>query len=316
MTDVHNQTEGKTEAMEELLDHGADIECLDYQDATPLLIACLGNHRRAAKILLERGANPDHAAAKSDKYRALHLAARLGNPAIAQLLLECGASENARLGKPGQEAPLHLAVSNFQESTQNEAVARTLLELGADVDVADGSGKRPMHLAIELGEHGKKMVDLLLRFGADVDKADNFGHSPIYYAARENSAYLASLWDPYGFRSEEGCSILFHAVANGNIPRVRQLLEIGYDKTEKDQWGRIPLDVAVDPELRDLLAISQDISTEDDAFVTQSNQSKSECPMDKKDAQTRRWYCDSCSLTMRGLFYRKQSSIPVKRSAN
>ncbi|KAK1254847.1 hypothetical protein MKX08_008842 [Trichoderma sp. CBMAI-0020] len=173
--------ENKTEAMEMLLDCGCDIDCLDDQGATPLMLGCLRGHVRAVQVLLNRGANPDHIATRAAKYRPLHVAARLGNDVLVRILLEAGASENARLKNPAGYTPLHLAVSEFNSSESSHYVqaARTLLEFGADVDATSGNGITPLHMAVKLSQSCEDLIRALIEFGADIDKLDDSGRSAL-----------------------------------------------------------------------------------------------------------------------------------------
>ncbi|KAJ8127252.1 hypothetical protein O1611_g6385 [Lasiodiplodia mahajangana] len=242
----------KTEALCALLDSGADIESLDDQDATPLLLACLQGHTNIVRALLERGANPNHAATRGAKHRALHLAARRGSAAIVQMLLEAGASGNSRIDKPHRDTPLHQAMYlAHQNPDQYMEAVQVLLEFGADVDITKGGGKTALHLAIDVGLD-ERIVRTLLQFGADIDKLDGDGRSPLYCAVYKKEFELVeTLWNPRGRKRE---SVLFNAAAEANMGRLHQLLEAGYEKKERDKWGRTAYDVAKSPEIRSLLA--------------------------------------------------------------
>lgn len=236
--------ENKTKAMEMLLDCGCDINCLDDQGATPLMLGCLRGHARAVQVLLNGGANPDHVAAKTAKYRPLHVAARLGNEVLVRILLEAGASENARLDKLVRYTPLHLAVSasNSSETSHRVQVARTLLVFGAHVDATSGDGSTPLHMAVRLSQPCEDLIKVLIKFGADIDKLDNSGHSALFYALNKNSQIARILWDPQDLKDKQ-ISVLFDAASEGNVPRVLQLLDADCDKAEKDAQGRIAFDV-------------------------------------------------------------------------
>ncbi|UKZ65113.1 uncharacterized protein TrAtP1_006313 [Trichoderma atroviride] len=247
--------ENKTEAMEMLLNCGCDIDCLDGQGTTPLMLGCLRGHARVVQVLLNRGANPDHIANKTTRYRPLHVAASLGNEVLVRILLEAGASENARL-KPMRYTPLHLAVSasNSTESSHYVRVARTLLEFGANVDATSEDGITPLHMAVKLSQPCEDLIRALVQYGADIDKLDDSGHSALFYALKRTGQIARILWDPKGLKDKQ-ISVLFDAASEGNVPRVQQLLSAGCDKAEKDAQGRIAFDVATNPELKGLLRL-------------------------------------------------------------
>ncbi|QYT02972.1 Protein SSH4 [Trichoderma simmonsii] len=173
----HAALEDRFEVLEQLLDQGADIEYKDGQDATPLLLACLRENTKTVQVLLNRGANPDHVAVASARYRALHIAARNGNGFLVRILLEAGASEDARVASPDGYTPLHFAVSNSQGYSQYLEAARILLEFGADVNATNDRGRTPLHIAICSEDQDDPMVQLLLNFGADIGMRDENSQS-------------------------------------------------------------------------------------------------------------------------------------------
>ena len=77
---------------------------------------------------------------KEGRWTALHLAARHGHEAIARLLLDCGADIEAKNGHGG--TALQLAAKNGHEAT-----ARLLLDCGADVEAKGAYFQTALHLA-------------------------------------------------------------------------------------------------------------------------------------------------------------------------
>lgn len=91
----------------------------------------------------------------------------------------------------------------------HEAAARTLLDLGADVNTVSRNAMRvtPLHSAV-VGEYPALAV-LLLGAGADVDAVQHGGYTPLHSAAQ-----------------------------NGNLPLARLLLEKGADPAAQTDGGQ------------------------------------------------------------------------------
>src|SRR4051794_37959301 len=119
--------------------------------------------RAAAETALD--ADPAAARAFSaDGFTALHLAAFFGQPELAELLLGRGADPSAVARNPMRVQPLHSAAASRQL-----AIARALLDAGADVDARQEGGFTALHAAAHNGDVA--LVRLLLERGADVSLA-------------------------------------------------------------------------------------------------------------------------------------------------
>ncbi|MGL9776070.1 MAG: ankyrin repeat domain-containing protein, partial [Wolbachia sp.] len=103
----------------------------------------------------------------------LHSAAQLSDAGMIRLLIEEGASINARDGNG--ETALHLAA--FLEKVEN---VEALLKGGAEVNAISDNGAVPLHLAC-LGV-GIKTIEVLINAGGNMEAIDKFGCSPLNYA--------------------------------------------------------------------------------------------------------------------------------------
>ena len=123
---------GTSDAIDALVEAGANIEALTIYDATPL-----------------------------------HLAASDLKPVAVSALLRRGADVNAQ-GDVG-DTPLHCAVATSETLQEAAEVVDLLLRAGADVNAQDDTGGTPSHnVASKAGTQGAaEVVDLLLRSGAD-----------------------------------------------------------------------------------------------------------------------------------------------------
>lgn len=173
-------SKGHYEAVEILLEAGADAAARDATGATVLDDAIHYQHARVTDLLVSRGARLDGAVrvlheailrgqydlvttlagrieldkAIQDGATPLHSAALKGRTEIAAFLISKGCNVNAR--NTSGATPLHdAALGGFKET------AALLLEHGAEIDAQDAeTGSTPLHQAASWGR--KDVVELLL----------------------------------------------------------------------------------------------------------------------------------------------------------
>ena len=124
----------------------------------------------------------------ADGFTALHFACYFGQPAMARILLEKGAEADAVANNPTHVMPLHSAAS-----ARNLVAARLLLEHGASVNARQQAGWVPIHAAAQNGD--RAMVDLLLQHGADPGLANNDGKTAAMVARDKGHEQIADLLD-------------------------------------------------------------------------------------------------------------------------
>ncbi len=229
-----------------LLDNGADVNGADRNGIitssyTPLHIAAETGNLEMCQTLLSYGAKVDHQVDDGNWGKtetALVLAARYHHYEICELLIEKGADELAEQSwgntvldelygeakaeviklavikllkehgenfakvKPAQARSLLYAAAR----SGNVAMAKLLLDNGADVNGADKDGTidyTPLHDAAASGQ--LEMCQTLLSYGAKVDhKADT--------AFRDTALSLAAMSNHY-----EVCELLIEKGANVNV---------------------------------------------------------------------------------------------------
>lgn len=132
---------------------------------------------KIVRLLIEHGADADDES-PSDRSQhsigsAIHVAAFLGSEGILTLLLDHGVDVNKRNGY--FETPLFAAIQNSQ------AIAvKCLLERGADYRLVSETRGPPLHFACRQG--ARPVVQLLLRHGADPNLEDAKGVRPLALA--------------------------------------------------------------------------------------------------------------------------------------
>lgn len=150
------------------------------------------------------------------------------NMTEARRALENGANVNVR----GDEGMTSLNIIAFDP--HGEEMMRLLIKKGADPNIGDDSGTKPLHIAAstEIG------IDILLESGADVNVTDENGDTPLHFAAR-----------------------------NGTTRAVVLLLAQGADISITNNEGLTPLDVADALEKQDVADLLREIvarATKDD----------------------------------------------------
>jgi hypothetical protein len=187
------------------------LNALDYL----LGNAVAANHVRRTEWLLVHGANADGVHAYSK--RPLREEALIyGHTGMADLLVRYGAAELPLEGEAAFQAAcmrldkdaarklaeqnpecLHNPAPMLSAARQGRAdVVALLLELGMDVDIADGIEQRGLQVAVAGGS--LEMVKLLVAHGADIDRpTTSIGGGAMGYAAhfdrREIAAFLMPL---------------------------------------------------------------------------------------------------------------------------
>jgi ankyrin repeat protein len=177
-----------------LLAHGAATRSADVERSTPLHVAAFQGDTGLVRRLLEAGAPID---APNRFTTPLGSAAQAGHAEVVRQLLESGADPNR--GSPGSPLdwdglPLAAALTSYDEEAAEKtarrlAVARLLVEHGADPSARNRRGETLLHSAASRGNPAE--VDLLLSLHADPDAADSAGFTPLHRAVEEGRLEVA-----------------------------------------------------------------------------------------------------------------------------
>ncbi len=119
----------------------------------------------------------------TDGQAPLHLAAHAGTPAEVTAMLRRPCA-NVNVRDEDRRTPLHVAAERGDPT-----IVAALLQAGADVKAADGSGLTALHEAAASGS--VETVDRLLAAGAEVDAADRRGHTALYFGAAHATADIS-----------------------------------------------------------------------------------------------------------------------------
>jgi ankyrin repeat protein len=141
-----------------------------------------------------------------------HEAARAGKTAALRAFVGGGGDVNFRGKGQLDRTPLHVAIE-----AKKVAVARLLIELGADVNAEDYRRTRALHYAAGLGL--TTLVEILLTRGADPRAVNTFGATALHEIASGGGT----------------------APARDQIRLVRRLIAAGAEVDATENGGRTPL---------------------------------------------------------------------------
>lgn len=150
-----------------MLSH-VNAEFYDYRKRPALLLAAGTGDLALVRYLLDKGVFL--AETDVNGRTALHIAAKHGWADICEVLIEEGVDTEARDNV--RRTALHEAAS-----TGAEAIT-ALLKGGADVNVADSSGRTPLHLAARNEFALLDDINALVGAGAEMDVKDKRGRTP------------------------------------------------------------------------------------------------------------------------------------------
>ena len=195
---------GDAASVEKLLSEGAEVNCRDFLQNTPLIRAAANGHLEVVRILLARGADVN--AVQVSGLNALYWATQGRHKALEELLLASGATvskmaEQRAEDQPPKKAAAKLPQKEAKAATPQEAptalppeeTARglvraakqgdekeltRLIDQGADVNARDADGSTALMWACA-SSNCLRVAKLLVARGADVNARDNSGKTAL-----------------------------------------------------------------------------------------------------------------------------------------
>ena len=250
---------GDTEVLRLLLKAGANPESANAEGQTVLMVVARTGNVEAAELLLAAGAKVD-ARENWGGQTALIWAAAQNQPEMIRLLIAKGAEVNARSAvrdwgrrMTAEERPKDLnrgglSALMFAARDGHIEAARTLIEMGADVNFTDPDDSTPLLVALMNGHWDT--AKLLVEKGADVNHWDWWGQTPLYLAVDMHTL-------PAGARTElptmdyaTGLDIINLLLAKGANPNAQLKLRPPYRMVSQDRLADPALDYGATPLMR------------------------------------------------------------------
>jgi ankyrin repeat protein len=166
-----------------LLQHGADVNAVNYKGYSALIIAAQTTNTAVAQLLLDSGANLS--ATDTNCHNALFKAAQYGQVSMMALLVQRGLSVYAA-DSVGQTLLMRAANRGYKPA------AKWLLRQGVDVNATDNEGYTALHSAsVSDSCDDAAMIELLLASGADINQHTSDQYSALEGAARSGNVQCA-----------------------------------------------------------------------------------------------------------------------------
>ena len=174
---------------------GADLDARDGHRRTPLMVAAHGRHHGAARALIAAGADVN--ALDSERYDVLTIAGVIGDVEMVTIALAAGADAGL------VTSPYHGTALIASAHLGHVAVVGALIGAKAPLDHVNNLGWTALIEAIVLGDGGARHTEIVRRLiaaGADYDLADSRGARPLALARGRGYGDIAALLQRAGAR--------------------------------------------------------------------------------------------------------------------
>ncbi|XP_059151289.1 putative ankyrin repeat protein RF_0381 [Physella acuta] len=290
------------EMIDALLQHGANVNSVDFSESTALHIAVEKDNKDAISVLLRHSAAVD--VRNSQGRTALMLAARLKLETIVSLLLE--AKSSLTVTDFSERTALMIAVESGAEN-----IVALLLNAGADVWAVDDCSYTSLHIAAEFPNTNimRMILDYCNRSQKNTKHIDLFfpktklNDNPQNHLVAEKITVQDTRVNTFAQKKNNFDETAFIIACRYNqVDNMRLLLNFGTDINEINRYGDTPLLSALDYMSEDAV----EILLENSADLTKiNNKGMSALHYAAKCKSTSIFY----RILMSGLDVNKQSDI-------
>ena len=201
---------GNKDVAKLLLERGAEPNNTEAFDRTPPQLATICRGKEIVQDLINRQVDPNQIT--REHYAPLFLASNHGNEELVRVLLDGGALPN--IADSRGHTPLHVAAKN-----NHIDVVKMLLKGDAEPNRADEHGQTALHWVAKKRACRMEVVQMLLEGGAEPNKQDEHGQTALHVAANQPA------WKPSGAQAY----------------MVKLLIDGGADPNTEDKDHRTPL---------------------------------------------------------------------------
>ncbi|MDP2897204.1 MAG: ankyrin repeat domain-containing protein [bacterium] len=177
---------GQKDAVQRLLDSGANVFATDALGRTPLHLAAQNGHREVANMLISAASSPplpepDETPSSQEPAKKTGGLFDFADEYLESLSFDKFVERTSaylNLGDHGGQTALHLAAAKGRYD-----VVDLLVGFGANVNAAGNDGRTPLHVAAAAGDDA--VVALLLLKGANAATRDKEGKTPLDLATTD-----------------------------------------------------------------------------------------------------------------------------------
>ena len=234
------QNDQCTEVLQAIISHGSDVNAVNKDNVTALMIACEKKNTDAINVLLNAGADAnivdvnDVNAIKMKNVTALMVACHKGNTDEIKILLNAGADPN--IANAVGYTCLHYAAGNYQCTE----ILQEIISHGANVNAVNKENVTALMTACE--KKNTNAINVLLNAGADANTADADGDTCLHYTAqnyqcKEVLQAIISHGVDVNATNKKSVTALMTACHKGNTDEIQVLLNAGANSNIADAGG-------------------------------------------------------------------------------